>query len=111
MDASPREVRTYETLDGECPFEEWLADLDGIVVARIRARLNRVACGNLGDAKSLGDGVSELRFPFGSGYRVYFGIWKDKVILLLSGGDKRTQAKDILKAKIYWQDFRRRNNA
>lgn len=100
----------YETLNGKCPIEDWLDSLDAVATARIYARLKRVAFGNRGDAKSVGDGVSELRMVFGSGYRVYFAQYSDEIIILLCGDDKDTQKQDIAKAKKYWLDFKRRNN-
>ena len=107
--AAPKELRTYETADGKRPFDEWLDRLkDKTTLARIVARLNRVALGNLGDAKSVGDGVSELRLTFGKGYRVYFAHEGDKIILLLCGGDKGSQGRDVRQAKTYLQDYRRR---
>lgn len=105
------ELINYETIDGRCPFDEWLAGLEAVVVARIRARLNRVACGNMGDVKPVGGGLSELRLKFGSGYRIYFANQGDEIVVLLCGGDKGSQGKDIQTAKKYWQDFRRRNHA
>ena len=75
-------------------------------MARVLARLARVRQGNLGDCKAVGEGVSELRVDFGPGYRVYFGqkgrIW----VVLLCGGDKRTQECDIRLAKQYWQEYK-----
>lgn len=104
-----RELRTYETSDGQRPFDDWLDRLkDKATVARIAARLNRIALGNFGDAKAVGDGVSELRLDFGSGYRIYFAQDGEAIILLICGGDKSTQDKDIRKAKFYLNDYRRR---
>lgn len=71
---------------------------------RIRKRLLRIESGNLGDYKSIGEGVFELRFFFGSGYRIYFGFSGETVVLLLCGGDKSSQTKNIEKAKIIWKD-------
>lgn len=71
---------------------------------RIRKRLLRIENGNLGDYKSVGDGVFELRFFFSSGYRVYFGFDGETIVLLLCGGDKSSQAKDIKKAKDIWKE-------
>ena len=72
---------------------------------RVQERLDRVALGNLGDHKVVGDGVSELRLQFGAGYRIYYGEDGDKVIFLLCGGDKSSQKKDIKQAIGYWQDY------
>ncbi len=111
MATTPKELRTYETADGKRPFDQWLSRLrDNITIARIATRLNRVALGNLGDAKPVGDGVSELRLDFGSGYRIYFAQEGGKIILLLCGGDKGSQPKDIQTAKTYLEDYRRRGH-
>jgi len=77
--------------------------------AKIRVRLNRVRLGNLGDCSSVGSGVSELRVPYGPGYRVYFGRQGGAVVVLLCGGDKRTQSRDIRQAQEFWQDHQRRS--
>ena len=111
MEAAPKTLVDYETNSGNCPIREWLDQLDHTVVARIEARLKRVALGNFGDVKSLGQGVSELRLKFGSGYRLYFSQHGEEIIILLCGGDKGSQADDIETAKNYWADFKRRNNA
>ena len=71
----------------------------------------RVRLGNLGDCRSVGNGVFELRIDFGSGFRVYFGQEGNDVVVLLCGGDKGSQEKDIHKAKEYWSDYRSRENA
>jgi putative addiction module killer protein len=111
MDPTFKKLIDYETSTGKCPIREWLDHLDHIVSARIQARLKRVAYGNFGDAKPVGQGVSELKLTFGSGYRVYFGQHGDEIIVLLCGGDKSSQNDDIEMAKNYWLDFKRRNNA
>ena len=98
-------VRQYVRNDGRCPFREWISALATPVRARISARVDRFQAGNLGDAKSVGGGVHEARLMFGPGYRVYFGIHRRQVVLLLCGGDKATQHRDIEKAKTYWQDY------
>ena len=86
-------------------FNDWLAGLhDRKAVARIADRLDRLASGNFGDCKSVGDGVSELRFKFGPGYRVYFRRVGDVIAVLLCGGDKSSQRRDIAKAKaMTWE--------
>ena len=88
------------------PFSEWLASIkDARAVAIVRARLNRIRLGNFGDCKSVGDGVEELRIDFGPGYRIYYGREGSLLVVLLCGGSKRTQAKDILKAQRYWKEY------
>jgi putative addiction module killer protein len=104
---TPKEVVAFRARDGQVPFEEWLDDLDDKrAVARILARLARVRQGNLGDSKPVGDGVSELRVDYGPGYRVYFGQKGRTLVVLLCGGDKRTQDRDIRLAKQFWQEFK-----
>ena len=88
------------------PFSDWLASLrDTRAVGIVRARLNRIRLGNFGDCKSVGGGVEELRIDFGPGYRVYYGRQGSLVVVLLCGGDKRTQARDILAAQKYWKEY------
>jgi putative addiction module killer protein len=80
-------------------FTRWLADLrDQRAVLHIVRRISRVAAGNTGDAKSVGGSVSELRIDYGPGYRVYFTRRGQTLVILLCGGDKRTQSRDIRKA-------------
>ena len=80
-------------------FTRWLADLrDQRAVLHIVRRISRVAAGNTGDAKSIGGSVSELRIDYGPGYRVYFTRRGQTLVILLCGGDKRTQGRDIRKA-------------
>jgi len=99
-------IREYITPDGKNPFRDWLKSLDLAVQARIQARVLHFASGNLGDYKTVGGGVWEARLDFGPGYRLYFGKVGSSVILLLAGGDKASQSKDIAAAKRYWNDFR-----
>ena len=106
VEVKPRELVIYVSSDGECPFEKWLNKLKDVQGrAIIRKRLNRVKLGNLGDAKSVGKGIQELRIDVGPGYRVYFGEDKGALVVLLCGGDKSTQERDIKKAQEYWQDY------
>lgn len=112
MEAQPLKVVFYVTEDADCPFERWLKSLrDRQARARIKMRLDRVEMGNFGDFRSVGDGVMELRLDYGPGYRIYFAQAEITVILLLCGGDKSTQDQDILRAKQYWKDFQKRQNA
>ncbi len=112
MEALPQEVIFYTTKEDECPFELWLESLrDRQARARIKTRLDRVENGNFGDYKPLGSGVMELRIDYGQGYRIYFAQAGETIVLLLCGGDKSTQNQDIIRAKHYWVDFQRRENA
>ncbi len=103
------ELREYVTENGRNPFREWLENLkDKETLARIDLRLNRIRLGNIGDTKSVGRGVHEIRLAFGPGYRIYFGRHKDTVIILLQGGDKSSQSRDIELAQARWADYRKR---
>lgn len=109
MDITPKSVLVYRTRDGRLPFDEWLRELrDANAAARVLARIGRIRRGNLGDCKPVGEGVSELRVDYGPGYRVYFGQAGQMVVILLCGGDKRTQDRDISQARKYWQDYQQR---
>jgi putative addiction module killer protein len=102
-------LREYLTIGGRSPFNEWLLGVRDLKArARIRARLDRVGFGNLGDYASVDNGVFELRLFFGPGYRVYYGLEGDTHVVLLSGGTKATQKRDIRIAKKYWKDYGRR---
>ena len=100
-----QQVKEYVTPDGKSPYREWLNSLDNQAKARIQARIFRFELGNLGDHKSVGKGVWEARIQFGPGYRVYFGKAEGRIILLLFGGDKSTQRRDIKKAQTYWEEY------
>jgi putative addiction module killer protein len=95
-------VREFLTRDGVSPYRRWLETLDLSVRARVQARVLRFELGNLGDHKAVGDGVWEARLDFGSGYRVYFGKLGRTAMVLIVGGDKRSQAGDIDLAKRAW---------
>ena len=99
----------YQRSDGSEPFTEWLNGIrDKATQARIRVRLQRLAAGNPGDVKPVGGGISELRFPFGAGYRIYLSQQGTTWILLLCGGDKSSQPRDIAKAQSYLEDWKAR---
>ena len=105
-ESSQKVVIVYADEQGNEPFTDWLRGLkDRQGRKRIEARLLRLEQGNFGDCQSVGDGVSELRMFFGPGYRVYFGQDGNTIVVLLSGGDKSSQQKDIQAAKKYWRDY------
>ncbi len=99
------QVRELITESGSSPFREWLNRLDVVTRARVQARITRAEQGNLGEYKILDQGVHEFKMDFGPGYRVYFGIKDKEIILLLTGGDKKTQKRDIKKAQALWASF------
>lgn len=100
-------IKLLETDEGKIPFFKWYDSLtDKVSKVRVRRRLDRIELGNLGDTKSVGEGVYELRFHFGAGYRIYFARVKNTVIILLGGGDKTTQKKDITQAKALWRQYK-----
>jgi len=101
------EIRHYITRSGKDAFNDWLSELADIrAQAKIAARINRLAAGNVGDCKSLGQGLYELRINWEPGYRVYYAIIGRACILVLCGGDKRTQPADIAKAHEYLTDYK-----
>ena len=101
-----RELKRLELQNGLVPFDEWFDSLpDRKRQAAVDARLTRVRAGNFGDCKSVGGGVFELRIALGPGRRVYYGLHGQPVVILLSGGDKSTQARDIRRAQQLWQQF------
>lgn len=100
-----KQLEIYAADNGEKPFIEWLESLDKSIRYRVKERLDRAALGNLGDHKSISNGVYELRLAFGSGYRIYYGNENNAIILLLCGGDKSTQKKDIKKAIAYLKNY------
>jgi putative addiction module killer protein len=109
MESFPYTIDYYLTETGKKPFKEWLDSLKDITARqKVRIRLDRVRLGNLGKNRSVGEGVYELKIDYGPGYRVYYGFEKKTLILLLMGGDKPSQKKDIILAGKYWQDHKRR---
>jgi putative addiction module killer protein len=103
------DVLRYQKDDGREPLTEWLSAVrDKTAQARIRIRLRQLEVGNFGDCAPVGEGVIELRIHLGAGYRVYCGQHGKTVVILLCGGDKNSQAKDIRLAKELWTEWKRR---
>ncbi len=112
MEPKARKLVVYRAKTGKVPFNDWLDKLkDPKIQAMIDLRVGRLSLGLFGDSKSLGDEVYELRIHHGPGYRVYYGLDGDTLVVLLLGGDKSTQTQDILKAKAYFEDYRRPDDA
>lgn len=104
--ATPKQLAFYRNDKRNEPFTEWLNTLrDQAGRRRILVRLRRLEQGNYGDCSPIGEGLSELRLFFGSGYRIYFGEDEGNIIIILCGGDKGSQNKDIAYAKSCWQEY------
>jgi putative addiction module killer protein len=102
------ELRYYVADDGRSPFEVWFAGLDVQAGAKAAVAIARLEQGNLSNVKSVGEGVLEYRIDWGPGYRVYFGRDEEMLVILLTGGTKQRQSRDIEAAKAMWRDYKRR---
>ena len=101
----------YVTSEGDDVFIQWLSGVrDRVARAQVANRVNRLERGNFGDHRFCREGVWELRLDTGPGYRVYYARDGEKLILLLGGGDKRTQDRDIERAIAHWRDWQRRSS-
>jgi putative addiction module killer protein len=103
------EIREF-TENGHSPFAEWFNELDVVTAARVHRCVRRLEAGNFGAAKSLRDGVFELRLDFGPGYRVYYAREGKAIIILLGGGSKRRQDADIAAAVERWKRYKQTKN-
>ena len=102
------DIILYTTNTGKQPFLEWRVSLDKKTSSIVLTRLARIRSGNFGDCKPIkdGHGIYELRIDYGAGHRIYYGKKGSTVVVLLIGGDKGSQNRDITKAKRYWLDFK-----
>ncbi len=101
-----KEIKKLELQNGLVPFDEWFDSFrDKKMQAAVDARLSRVRAGKFGDFKSVGGGVFELRISLGPGLRVYYGLHGRQIVVLLGGGDKSSQLRDIRRAQQLWQQF------
>jgi putative addiction module killer protein len=100
------EIRYYVAPGGRQPFADWFADLEPVARAKVTRAIARMEQGNLSNVKSVGEGVLEFRIDFGPGYRVYLGRDGAALIILLTGGTKKRQQRDIDAAKEYWMDYK-----
>ena len=98
-------IKIYTDRRNKEPFTEWLNSLEKVDRARIRTRLTRIITGNFGEYKHIDGKIYEIKFKNRSGYRIYYAFDDDTIVLLLNGGNKGSQEKDIEKAKLYWKDF------
>ena len=102
------EVLYYVAEGGQCPFEGWFSGLDPEAAAKVAVALERLGAGNDSNVKTVGEGVLECRIDWGPGYRIYFGRDGAALVILLTGGTKKRQQRDIETAKLLWTDYRRR---
>lgn len=102
------DVRYYLSPDGESPFERWFLSLDSTARAKVTVAVARLGQGNTSSVKAVREGVLEYRIDFGPGYRVYFGRDGETLVILLTGGTKKRQQKDIETAIDLWADYKRR---
>ena len=91
---------------GSSPFARWFSALDAQAAAKMAVALYRLEQGNFSNVKSVGKGVSEYKIGFGPGYRIYFGQDGDELVILLCGGAKKTQQKDIQTARMLWAEYK-----
>jgi len=109
MEVTPKDIKNYQTDEGQEPFKEWFSHLkDNKAKVAITKRLERVELGNLGFCNKVGEGVLELKVDIGPGYRVYLGQDGRVLVILLCGGDKHRQNENIALAKEYWADYKLR---
>jgi putative addiction module killer protein len=102
------DIRYYVAADARQPFAEWFADVEPVARAKVARAIARMEQGNLSNVKPVGEGVLEYRLDFGPGFRVYFGRDGDVLVILLTGGTKKRQQRDIEDARAYWQDYKDR---
>ena len=102
------DVREYQDTEGHSPFAAWFDALDATAAAKVTVALVRIGQGNLSNVKGVGEGVLEYKLDFGPGYRVYFGRDGEALVILLAGGTKRRQQRDIEAAQARWADYKRR---
>ncbi|ADE16975.1 addiction module killer protein (plasmid) [Nitrosococcus halophilus Nc 4] len=102
------EIREYIDAQGRSPYAKWFDKLNAQAAAKVATALIRMAQGNLSNVKGVGAGVFEYRIDFGPGYRVYFGKEGDRLIILLGGGTKQRQQKDIEAAQTLWAAYQQR---
>jgi putative addiction module killer protein len=101
-------IREYLTPDGISYFGKWFEGLNAIAAAKVRVAIARMEMGNFSNTKSVGSGVWEVKIDYGPGYRVYYGKDGEKIVILLAGGTKKSQQKDIQKAHDLWAEFKKR---
>ena len=101
-------IREYIDLNGHSPYAKWFNRLNAPAAAKITTAVVRMELGNFSNSKGIGEGIFECRIDFGPGYRIYFGKDGDTIVILLGGGTKKRQQKDIVNAKKFWKEYKLR---
>ena len=102
------DIRHFVDPAGRSPFEQWFGRLDDVAAARVTTFLTRLGTGNWSNVKGVGAGVFEVKIDFGPGYRVYFGKDGETIVILLGGGTKKRQSRDIEAAQDHWKRYKKR---
>ena len=102
------DVREYLDARGRSPYAAWFDSLNAQVAAKVATALTRISLGNFSNVEGVGSGVFEYKLDFGPGYRIYFGKDGQALVILLGGGSKKRQRRDINTALANWQDYKRR---
>lgn len=110
LPSKPIEVLFYRDRRNRSPFQEWFEKLDVSAARKVTAALTGFVYGNLSDSRNLRGGIWERRIHSGPGYRVYYGMDRQRLVILLAGGTKRTQSMDIKKARMMWYEYKTRTN-
>ncbi len=101
-------IKQYINTGGQSLFDKWFLELNSVAAAKVTKAIYKLELGNFSTVESVGNGVYEQKIDFGPGYRVYFGSDGKQIIILLCGDTKKRQSNDIVQAKEYWQDYKRR---
>jgi putative addiction module killer protein len=101
------DIKEYLDSDGKSPFSKWFDELDTQAALKVNTYVTRIGQGNFSRVEGVGDGVYECKIDWGAGFRVYFGRDGDKLVILLGGGTKKRQSKDIERAKAFWLAYKK----
>jgi putative addiction module killer protein len=102
------EIRAYATEEGKSPYRKWFRGLNAAAAIKVTTALERMEDGNFSNVRGVGSGVSEYKIDFGPGYRIYFAMDGQMLVILLCGGAKKRQKDDIEAAKAFWSDYKKR---
>jgi putative addiction module killer protein len=110
LPSKPFEVLLYRNVRGRSPFQEWFEKLDVLAARKVTTALTGFESGNFSDSKNLNGGIWDRRIHSGPGYRVYYGMDLQRLVILLTGGTKKTQTVDIRKTRVMWNEYKTRTS-